>query len=58
VRLSPGEMDAAKTLYERALALMDPPDPIFDELRAMVEKNLKLLEPPKPQPKKSTPKKK
>jgi tetratricopeptide (TPR) repeat protein len=58
VRLSQGEMDAAKTLYERALALMDPPDPIFDELRAMAEKNLKLLEPPKPQPKKSTPKKK
>ena len=40
-------MGAAKKLCGRALALMDPPDPIFDELRALVEKNRKLFASPK-----------
>src|SRR5271157_771173 len=44
-------------LYRRALAVLDPPSPVYQELRATIEGVLKLLEapPPKKQPKKAAP---
>lgn len=38
-----GHRDAAVSLYKRALAAMDPPDPIFDELRQQDEQILKAM---------------
>jgi tetratricopeptide (TPR) repeat protein len=53
LRLMAGDMEGAKTYYRKALALMDPPNPLFDELREQVEKDLKAMEPP---PKPAAPK--
>ena len=57
LRLTEGAPDAARDLYRRALAVMDPPDPCFDELRKQIEGNLKLLEPP-PKPARKKPSRK
>ena len=45
-RLGEDKKDEAATLYRRALAALDPPHPIFEELRTQIEKNLTALEPP------------
>jgi len=44
-RLGEDKKDEAATLYRRALAALDPPHPIFEELRTQIEKNLTALEP-------------
>jgi hypothetical protein len=48
---------SAMALYRRALAVLDPPSPVYQELRATIEGILKLLDapPPKTQPRKSAP---
>ena len=48
---------SARDLYRRALAVLDPPSPVYQELRATIEGVLKLLEapPPKPRPRKAAP---
>jgi tetratricopeptide (TPR) repeat protein len=48
LKLSEGDNKAAAELCRRALAVLDPPDPIYDELRKEIESNLKLLDPPPP----------
>lgn len=64
LRLMAGDTEGAKAFYQKALAIMDPPNPLFDELRQQVEKDLKAMEPPpkpaasKPGPRKAAPKKK
>jgi tetratricopeptide (TPR) repeat protein len=47
----------AVVLYRRALAVLDPPSPVYQELRATIEGILKLLEAPRPktQPRKAAP---
>jgi len=45
----------AVALYRRALAVLDPPSPVYQELRATIEGMLKLLDPPKTQPRKAAP---
>jgi tetratricopeptide (TPR) repeat protein len=47
----------ARALYRRALAVLDPPSPVYQELRATIEGVLKLLEgpPPKTRPRKAAP---
>ena len=45
-RLGEDKKDEAATLYRRALAALDPPHTIFEELRTQIEKNLTALEPP------------
>ena len=45
----------AVALYRRALAVLDPPSPVYQELRATIEGILKLLDPPKTQPRKAAP---
>lgn len=48
-------------LYKRALAVLDPPHPVFGDTRTIIDGILKSLEPaPKPVPtaKKAAPKKK
>jgi tetratricopeptide (TPR) repeat protein len=48
---------SAMALYRRALAVLDPPSPVYQELRATIEGILKLLEAPsrKTQPRKAAP---
>jgi len=48
---------SAKDFYKRALAVLDPPSPVYQELRATIEGVLKLLEAthPKIQPRKAAP---
>jgi tetratricopeptide (TPR) repeat protein len=48
---------SAVALYRRALAVLDPPSPVYQELRATIEGILKLLEAPprKTRPRKTTP---
>jgi hypothetical protein len=45
---------SAMALYRRALAVLDPPSPVYQELRATIEGILKLLEAP---PRKTPPRK-
>ena len=45
-RLSQSQKDEARVLYRRALAVLDPPHPVFEELRKQIQDNLKALEPP------------
>ena len=47
----------AVALYRRALAVLDPPSPVYQELRATIEGILKVLEAPpvKPPPRKGAP---
>lgn len=49
-----GNLDVTKALYRRALTVLDPPDPVYDELRGTVEEILKTLTtPPAARPKTS-----
>jgi tetratricopeptide (TPR) repeat protein len=41
-----GHVDETKALYHRALTVLDPPDPVYADLRKSVESILKILEPP------------
>src|ERR1051326_3217212 len=41
-----GHLEETKALYQRALTVMDPPDPVYADLRTAVESILKALEPP------------
>lgn len=43
-----GNTDESKALYRRALAVLQPPDPAYDELRQQIELILKSLNLPKP----------
>jgi tetratricopeptide (TPR) repeat protein len=56
-QIAEGNKDAAIGLYRRALAAMDPPHPVFDELRAELDEIVKgMAAPPtRPPAKKSTP---
>jgi tetratricopeptide (TPR) repeat protein len=47
-QLLPANPDGARDLYRRALRALDPPNPIYDELRAKIAANLELLKPRKP----------
>jgi len=47
------QLDQAKGFYQRAVAALDPPNPLNDELRAQFEGMLKVLE--APPPKRSSP---
>lgn len=42
-----GKMEETKALYRRALAALDPPDPLYDELRSQIESILKSIDEPK-----------
>jgi tetratricopeptide (TPR) repeat protein len=58
-----GHANLAGTFYQRGLAVLDPPNPVYDELRGQFEEILKTLEGPQgktpaPPPKKSAPAKK
>jgi tetratricopeptide (TPR) repeat protein len=55
-RLSENKKDEAVVLYRRALAALEPPHPVFEELRKEIEENLKSLEPPAPPRRKVVPK--
>ncbi|MBZ5727627.1 MAG: tetratricopeptide repeat protein [Acidobacteriia bacterium] len=56
-QIGEGNKERATALMERALVVLDPPDPVYDELRAQTEKIVKSLD-PKVQPKTPPPKKK
>ena len=43
-----GQMDQVKAFYRRGLAVLDPPNPINEELRSQFEAMLKALEAPPP----------
>ncbi len=45
---SEGNLEETKALYRRALTVLDPPDPAYNDLRKAVETILKKLEPPVP----------
>ena len=49
--------ETAKALYQRVIKVLDPPDPMYEELRAGTELILKKMgePPPRPQPKKASP---
>ena len=59
-QLAEGNKDPAMALYHRALAVMDPPSPVYEELKGIIEGVVKSLEPPAPKApaKKASPKKK
>lgn len=50
-----GNKDAAMALYHRALTVMDPPHPLYEELRSNVEEIVKNNEHPPKMTKKSAP---
>ena len=54
-QLDENNKDAALALYRRALMVMDPPHPIYDELRAQIEEIVKNQEAPPKVTKKSPP---
>jgi tetratricopeptide (TPR) repeat protein len=54
-QLAEGNKDAALGLYHRALAVMDPPDPLYDELRGQIEEIVKNQEHPAKVTKKAPP---
>jgi tetratricopeptide (TPR) repeat protein len=56
-QLAEHNQPGARDLYRRALAVLDPPSPVYQELRATIEGALKLLEAPLPrkQPRKTAP---
>jgi tetratricopeptide (TPR) repeat protein len=53
-----GNMAETKALYHRLLAVLDPPNPLYDDLRAGSESILKSLEAPKPKTVKPPPRRK
>jgi len=42
-----GKMEETKALYRRALAALDPPDPVYEDVRSQIESILKSMEEPK-----------
>jgi tetratricopeptide (TPR) repeat protein len=54
---SENHLDRAKAFYVRALAVLDPPNPVNQDLRAQLESILKSFDQP-PAPSKSPPKRK
>jgi hypothetical protein len=54
-QLAESNKAGAVALYRRALAVLDPPSPVHQELRANIEGILKLLDPPKTRPRKAAP---
>lgn len=44
-QFSEGNKDATVALYQRALKVMDPPDPLYDELHKQIEDMLKSIAP-------------
>jgi hypothetical protein len=46
-QLQPTNPDGARDLYRRALRVLDPPNPIYDELHAKIAANLETLKPRK-----------
>ena len=52
-RLGEDKKDEAVALYRRALAALDPPHPVFEELRAQLEKNLTALLPTPQKPRRA-----
>jgi tetratricopeptide (TPR) repeat protein len=46
--LAPTNPDGARDLYRRALRALDPPNPVYDELRARLAADLEALKPRKP----------
>lgn len=57
-QMSEGHQDATVALLRRALQVLDPPHPVYDELRAQTEKIVKCLAPPAEPARKGPPKKK
>jgi tetratricopeptide (TPR) repeat protein len=58
-RIAEGNKDAALSLYHRALIVMDPPNPVYQELRSQIEEIVKNQEhPPKVTKKTPPPRKK
>jgi tetratricopeptide (TPR) repeat protein len=57
-----GHADHARDFYQRGVAVLDPPSPVYDELRAQFEEILKTLQAQQgktqSQPRKATPQKK
>jgi hypothetical protein len=49
-QITEGNRDAALGLYRRALAVMDPPHPIFEETRAEIEEIVKGMTAPPVKP--------
>ncbi len=42
--------EAALALYRRALAVLDPPNPVYEELQSQIARIVKILEPSQPKP--------
>jgi hypothetical protein len=58
-QLTEGAKDAAIASYRRALAVMDPPHPVYDEMRGEMETLVKAMTAPaKPPARKNAPPKK
>lgn len=57
-QIEEGNKEAALALYHRALTVMDPPSPVYDELRAQIEEIVKNQEHPPKVTKKAPPAKK
>jgi tetratricopeptide (TPR) repeat protein len=57
-QIEEGNKEAALALYRRALAVMDPPNPVYEELRSQIEEIVKNQEQPPKVTKKSPPPKK
>jgi tetratricopeptide (TPR) repeat protein len=49
-QVAEGNKDAALGLYRRALAVMDPPHPVFEETRTEIEEIVKAMAAPTPKP--------
>ncbi len=47
-QIAEGNKEAAMALYRRALTAMDPPNPIFDELRVQIDEIVKAMSAPPP----------
>ena len=52
--LPAGNLEAVKSLYRRALGVLDPPHPVYAELRTAVESTLKSMDKPAVKPKYKT----
>jgi tetratricopeptide (TPR) repeat protein len=55
-RLTENKKGEAVELDRRALAVLDPPHPVFEELRKQIEESLKSMETPAPRRRKPAPK--
>ncbi|HLJ46674.1 MAG TPA: tetratricopeptide repeat protein [Bryobacteraceae bacterium] len=57
-QLAEEKKDDALTLYRRTLSVLDPPNPVYDQMRADTDKIVQTLEPPPAPVKKTAPRKK